>query len=58
MSLKEKITETVERVYDLAKEGKYDVKVALLPTKKAAGKIKGVTVVSSRNTNHNKKMAC
>lgn len=48
--IKEKITETAEKIYDLAKEGKYDVEVNLFSKKK-----KGVSVVSSRSTNHTKK---
>ncbi|EMW6186079.1 hypothetical protein AAFD52_000614 [Enterococcus faecalis] len=52
MNFKEKITEMVENVYDLARDGKYDVKVDLIPRKK--GNIKsGVKVTSSRNTAHN-----
>ena len=52
MNFKEKITEMVENVYDLARDGKYDVKVDLIPHKK--GNIKsGVKVTSSRNTAHN-----
>ena len=48
MNFKEKITEMVENVYDLARDGKYDVKVDLIPRKK--GNIKsGVKVTSSRN---------
>ena len=51
MNFKEKITEMVENVYDLARDGKYDVKVDLIPLKK--GNIKsGVKVTSSRNTAH------
>ena len=34
MNFKEKITEMVENVYDLARDGKYDVKVDLIPRKK------------------------
>ena len=47
MNFKEKITEMVENVYDLARDGKYDVKVDLIPRKS------GVKVTSSRNTAHN-----
>lgn len=39
MNFKEKITEMVENVYDLARDGKYDVKVDLIPRKKATSKV-------------------
>ena len=51
MNFKEKITEMVENVYDLARDGKYDVKVDLIPRKK--GNIKSGVKVTSRNTAHN-----
>ena len=39
MNFKEKITEMVENVYDLARDGKYDVKVDLIPRKKGNIKV-------------------
>ncbi|MBO0471887.1 hypothetical protein JZO66_15120 [Enterococcus sp. DIV0242_7C1] len=55
MNIKEKITETAERLYDLANEGKYDVKVNLFSKKKNGEKASGVKVISSRDTAHTKK---
>ncbi|EOL46482.1 hypothetical protein [Enterococcus caccae] len=55
MNIKEKITETAERVYDLAREGKYDVNVNLFSKKKNSDKVKGIQVVSARDTAHTKK---
>ncbi|MBM7689687.1 hypothetical protein BCR24_01400 [Enterococcus ureilyticus] len=55
MNIKEKITETAEKVYDLARDGKYDVKVNLFSKKKSKNQAKGIQVVSSRDTAHTKK---
>lgn len=55
MNIKEKITETAERLYDLANEGKYDVKVNLFSKKKNGEKASSIKVISSRNTAHTKK---
>lgn len=55
MNIKEKITETAEKVYDLAREGKYDVKVNLFSKKKTHDQTKGIQVVSARDTAHKKK---
>ncbi|WP_207696769.1 hypothetical protein DOK67_0003232 [Enterococcus sp. DIV0212c] len=55
MNIKEKITETAEKVYDLAREGKYDVKVNLFSKKKDSEKPAGIQVVSTRDTAHTKK---
>ena len=51
MNFKEKITEMVENVYDLARDGKYDVKVDLIPRKKATSKV--VLKSLLQNTAHN-----
>lgn len=48
--MKEKITEAAEKIYDLAKDGKYDVEVNLFSKKK-----KGISILSSRQTMHTKK---
>lgn len=48
MAIKEKITEAAERVYDLVKEGKYNVELDLRDKK-------GVKVKTQRKTAHNKK---
>lgn len=53
MKLKEKINETAERLYDLARDGKYDVNVRLFS--KNNHKSKGISVVSVRETAHTKK---
>lgn len=55
MNFKEKITETAEKVYDLARDGKYDVKVNLFSKKKSNEKPKGIQIVSARDTAHTKK---
>ncbi|MBO0473380.1 hypothetical protein IGL98_002359 [Enterococcus sp. DIV0840] len=55
MNIKEKITETAEKVYDLAREGKYDVKVNLFSKEKNKDKAKGIQIVSARDTAHTKK---
>ncbi|OJG90968.1 hypothetical protein RV15_GL000964 [Enterococcus silesiacus] len=55
MNLKEKITETAEKVYDLAREGKYDVNVNLFSKKRSNEKAKGIEVVTLRDTAHTKK---
>lgn len=55
MGIKEKITETAEKVYDLAREGKYDVKVNLFSKKADSDKANSIQVVSSRDTDHTKK---
>ncbi|MGX7243544.1 hypothetical protein ACWOC1_01705 [Enterococcus quebecensis] len=55
MNIKEKITETAEKVYDLAREGKYDVKVNLFSKKKNGEKPTGIKVISARDTEHTKK---
>lgn len=55
MNIKDKITETAERVYDLAREGKYDVKVNLFSKKNSKDKATGIRVVSTRDTAHTKK---
>ncbi|MGX7200743.1 hypothetical protein BCR22_08395 [Enterococcus plantarum] len=55
MNIKEKITETAEKVYDLAREGKYDVKINLFSKKKTQDQTKGIQVVSARDTAHTKK---
>ncbi|ALS37640.1 hypothetical protein [Enterococcus rotai] len=55
MNIKDKITETAERVYDLAREGKYDVKVNLFSKKNSKDKATGIQVVSTRDTAHTKK---
>lgn len=55
MNIKEKITEIAENVYDLAHDGKYDVKVNLFSKKKKKGNVKGIQVVSARDTAHTKK---
>ncbi|OTN87721.1 hypothetical protein A5819_000167 [Enterococcus sp. 7E2_DIV0204] len=55
MNIKDKITETAERVYDLAREGKYDVKVNLFSKKDSKDKATGIQVVSTRDTAHTKK---
>lgn len=55
MNIKEKITETAEKVYDLARDGKYDVKVNLFSKKDTNDKVKGIQIVSARDTAHTKK---
>ncbi|MEI5992998.1 hypothetical protein [Candidatus Enterococcus mansonii] len=55
MGIKEKITETAEKVYDLAREGKYDVKVDLFGKKNKGEKPAGVQIVTARDTAHTKK---
>ncbi|MGM0217919.1 hypothetical protein [Enterococcus sp. AZ126] len=55
MNIKEKITETAEKVYDLARDGKYDVKVNLFSKKDTDDKVKGIHVVTARDTAHTKK---
>ncbi|MDA9471647.1 hypothetical protein [Enterococcus sp. 5H] len=55
MGIKAKITETAEKVYDLAREGKYDVKVNLFSKKTHGDKASGIKVVSARDTAHTKK---
>ncbi|BAK21366.1 hypothetical protein QQG09_07305 [Melissococcus plutonius] len=55
MSLKEKITDTTERLYDLANNGRYHVEVNMFPRKKDTNKKIGIHAVSTRNTSHNKK---
>ncbi|MGC6768558.1 hypothetical protein ACYSNR_11130 [Enterococcus sp. LJL128] len=44
MNLKEKITDAAEKVYDLTKQKKYNVKVGV-----------SSKITSNRNTTHNKK---
>lgn len=48
MAIKEKITEAAERVYDLVKDGKYQVELDLR-------KKKGLNVKTKRQTAQNKK---
>lgn len=55
MRIKDKITEAAERVYDITRDGRYNVKVNLLSKKNNAQKPFDIKVVSSRNTKHNKK---
>ncbi|EOI01613.1 hypothetical protein UAY_01021 [Enterococcus moraviensis ATCC BAA-383] len=55
MNIKEKITETAEKVYDLAREGKYDIKVNMFSKTKNTAATKGIQVVSARDTAHTKK---
>lgn len=55
MNIKEKITETAEKVYDLAREGKYDVKVNLFSKEKNKDNVKGIQIISARDTAHTKK---
>lgn len=55
MNIKEKITETAEKVYDLAREGKYDVKVNMFSKKKSTDKVKAIQIISARDTAHTKK---
>ncbi|WP_086312256.1 hypothetical protein A5821_000024 [Enterococcus sp. 7F3_DIV0205] len=55
MSIKDKITETAEKVYDLAREGKYDVKVNIFSKKKNTEGTKSIQIVSARDTAHTKK---
>ncbi|MTD42245.1 hypothetical protein GIX45_27175 [Erwinia sp. CPCC 100877] len=55
MGIKEKITETAEKMYDLTREGKYDVKVKLLRKKTQGAKHSAIQVVSARDTAHTKK---
>jgi hypothetical protein len=55
VNIKEKITETAEKIYDLASEGKYDVKVNLFSKRKKGEKPAGIKVVSARDTAHTKK---
>lgn len=55
MGIKDKITEAAERVYDITRDGKYNVKVNLLSKKSDAQKPFDIKVISSRNTQHNKK---
>lgn len=55
MNFKEKITEAVEKAYDIAREGKYDVKVTLFSKKKNGEKPTGIRIVSARDTTHTKK---
>ena len=54
MGMKEKITETAERLYDLARDGKYDVQVKLFSKKNHNG-ANGISIVSARDTAHTKK---
>ncbi|MGX7149503.1 hypothetical protein [Enterococcus ureasiticus] len=55
MNIKEKITETAEKVYDLAREGKYDVKVNLFSKEKNKDRARSIQIVSVRDTAHTKK---
>ncbi|MEI5991734.1 hypothetical protein [Enterococcus crotali] len=55
MNFKEKITETAEKVYDLARDRKYDVNVNLFTKKKNSEKTKGIEIITVRDTAHTKK---
>ncbi|MGK0552430.1 hypothetical protein ACSFB8_10160 [Enterococcus faecalis] len=50
MNLKEKIIEMTEHLYDLTREGKYEVEVDLAALKKIGAKQKSVQVHTARNT--------
>lgn len=50
MGLKETISDTAEKIYDLVKDGKYDVEVNFFPRKEDQKKPVNVRVVKKRNT--------
>ena len=55
MTIREKITETAERIYDIVNDGKYTVKANFFSKKKEGEKPSSIKIVSSRDTAHTKK---
>lgn len=50
MELKEKIQDAAEKVYDLVRDGKYDIEVGLLNKKKEEN---GIKIKTHRSTGQN-----